>query len=114
MTPAQIELNLAANSGWTGDLARQIRAYIKQELPEMTEFYKWNCLMWHKDGVLIAGAVPLKHAFKLCFFHLPSTDSKLPEQRWSQTVSSQNIVYASPEAFKMSEVKLALRASTAK
>ena len=114
MTPAQIEANLAEMSGWPGDLAREIRAHIQQEWPELTEFYKWNCLMWHKDGVLTVGVVPLRQALKLCYFQLPTTNSKLVEQRWSQTVASQNIVYISREAFDINEVKLALRASKTK
>ena len=114
MTPAQIEANLAAMSGWPGDLARQTRAHIQQEWPELTEFYKWNCLMWHKDGVLTVGVVPLKQALKLCFFQLPTTNSKLVEQRWSQTVASQNTVYTSREEFDINEVRLALRASKTK
>ena len=60
MTPAQIESNLAAIPDWTGELTRHLRAHIKKEFAELTEFYKWNCIMWHKDGELVLGAVPLK------------------------------------------------------
>ena len=109
MTPLQIESKLAAIPGWAGELMLHVRARVKQEVPELTEIYKWNCIMWHKDGLLIVGAVPLKQAFKLCFFQLNEADSKLPEQRWSKTFVSQNRIYTSRETFDMAEVVQTLR-----
>ncbi len=40
---------------WRGKLLAQLRAIIKQAVPEVVEEWKWNIPVWSHDGILCTG-----------------------------------------------------------
>lgn len=61
-----IDARIKELSVWRGKTLAQVRALIKQALPEVTEEWKWNVPVWSRHGILCTGE-SYKNAVKLTF-----------------------------------------------
>jgi hypothetical protein len=52
--------------GWRGAALAQVRALIRQAVPEAVEEWKWNVPVWSCDGLICTGEA-YKNAVKLTF-----------------------------------------------
>ncbi len=78
MTPEQsLAKEMAATTGWRGDVYRQIRQIVTDFEPPLTLQWKWNSAIWSgkKDVISVS---PFKEHFKINFFrgaHLAGFES---------------------------------------
>ena len=61
-----IDARIAELGDWRGETLAQVRALVKQAVPEIVEEWKWGVPVWSKDGIVCTGEV-YKKAVKLTF-----------------------------------------------
>ncbi|WP_236675049.1 DUF1801 domain-containing protein [Piscinibacter sp. HJYY11] len=50
-----IDRRIAELGGWRGETLSQIRALIKEAVPDVVEEWKWNNPVWSSNGILCTG-----------------------------------------------------------
>jgi len=61
-----IDAKIKELGDWRGETLAQVRALIKQALPEVVEEWKWSVPVWSHDGIICTGET-YKSAVKLTF-----------------------------------------------
>lgn len=62
----QIDNRIGELGGWRGTKLAQVRALMKEALPDVVEEWKWENPVWNKDGIICTGEA-YKAAIKLTF-----------------------------------------------
>ena len=62
----EIDNRIGQLGGWRGERLAQVRALMKEALPDVTEEWKWDNPVWSKDGIICTGEA-YKAAIKLTF-----------------------------------------------
>lgn len=62
----QIDNRIGELGGWRGTKLAQVRALVKEALPDVIEEWKWENPVWNKDGIICTGEA-YKAAIKLTF-----------------------------------------------
>ena len=61
-----IDARIKELGDWRGTTLAHLRALIREALPDVIEEWKWNVLVWSKDGIICTGEA-YKKAVKLTF-----------------------------------------------
>lgn len=62
----EIDNRIGQLGGWRGERLAQVRALMKEALPDVVEEWKWDNPVWNKDGIICTGEA-YKAAIKLTF-----------------------------------------------
>lgn len=62
----EIDNRIGQLGGWRGERLAQVRALMKEALPDVVEEWKWGNPVWNKDGIICTGEA-YKAAIKLTF-----------------------------------------------
>lgn len=62
----EIDNRISQLGGWRGERLAQVRALMKEALPDVVEEWKWDNPVWNKDGIICTGEA-YKAAIKLTF-----------------------------------------------
>ncbi len=62
----QIDNRIGELGGWRGTKLAQVRALMKEALPDVVEEWKWENPVWNRDGIICTGEA-YKAAIKLTF-----------------------------------------------
>lgn len=62
----QIDNRIGELGGWRSTKLAQVRALMKEALPDVNEEWKWENPVWNKDGIICTGEA-YKAAIKLTF-----------------------------------------------
>jgi hypothetical protein len=76
-----------------------LRTFIQSEFPALTEERKWLRPMWTYKGELVCGVSSLKRGAKLHLF-VETGGPELELQRWSQSITSHNLLLDSDTAWE--------------
>lgn len=62
----EIDNRIGQLGGWRGERLAQVRALMKEALPDVVEEWKWHNPVWNKNGIICTGEA-YKAAIKLTF-----------------------------------------------
>lgn len=62
----EIDNRIGQLGGWRGERLAQVRALMKEALPDVVEEWKWDNPVWNKNGIICTGEA-YKAAIKLTF-----------------------------------------------